>query len=131
MILCQYVGCCGVAGDPEVFAGKVRMFWQRQWVPQQNWSMRSACTQLGCRLGPVNLPPATPPAGPSPAPLLICGHPRACSLSSCTQVVSTVIGSTISILFGWLILPWYGSQRMLEDQTAALRAALGLQRRCE
>ena len=44
------------------------------------------------------------------------------------QVVSTVIGSTIALLFGWALLPCYGSQRMLRDQAAALAAALRLLR---
>ena len=45
------------------------------------------------------------------------------------QIVSTVIGSTISLLLGCWVLPWYASTRMLQDQAEALRAALGLQRR--
>lgn len=40
-----------------------------------------------------------------------------------------MIGSTVAIVFGSLVWPWYGSARMLEDQAAALRAAVGLQRR--
>ena len=44
------------------------------------------------------------------------------------QVVSTVVGSTIALAFGWLLAPWYASQRMLSDQADALRAALSLLR---
>lgn len=44
-------------------------------------------------------------------------------------MVSTLVGSAIAILFGWLLLPWFGSQRMLADQAAALAAAAALQRR--
>lgn len=43
-------------------------------------------------------------------------------------MVSTVIGSTVALLFSW-VLPWYGSARMLTDQAAALRAARALHRR--
>ncbi|EFN52423.1 hypothetical protein CHLNCDRAFT_138922 [Chlorella variabilis] len=66
VVLCQYVGCCSVAGDPKVYAGKV---------------------------------------------------------------VSTVIGSTVALLLGWLVLPYYGSARMLADQAGVMQAALGLLRR--
>lgn len=45
------------------------------------------------------------------------------------QVVSTLIGSTVAILFGWAVLPWYGSRRMLGDQASALRAVLDLMHR--
>lgn len=37
-------------------------------------------------------------------------------------MVSTVIGSSVAILAGWLVLPQYGSASMLRQQAAALRA---------
>jgi hypothetical protein len=43
-------------------------------------------------------------------------------------VISTLIGSTVAIGVGWMILPWFGSERMLHDQARALQAALGLLR---
>jgi hypothetical protein len=45
---------------------------------------------------------------------------------SLPQVVSTVIGSTVAIVAGWLVLPQYGSSRMLRRQAGALRATLRL-----
>lgn len=33
VVLCQYIGCCDVAGDPKVFAGKVTGFWWEGRVP--------------------------------------------------------------------------------------------------
>lgn len=65
VIICQYIGCCAVPGDPQVYGGKV---------------------------------------------------------------ISTLIGSTVAIGVGWMILPWFGSERMLHDQARALQAALGLLR---
>lgn len=56
-------------------------------------------------------------------------HSLTCRLPLCAQVVSTVIGSTISLLCGWLILPWFASSRMLADQAAALQASATLLRR--
>lgn len=70
---------------------------------------------------PARCPPDWQPYPPAPPPRLSC---------LLQQVVSTVIGSTIALMGGWLVLPWYGSTRMLADQAAALRAAAALPRRC-
>lgn len=40
-----------------------------------------------------------------------------------------MIGSTVALLLGWLVLPYYGSARMLADQAGVMQAALGLLRR--
>lgn len=83
----------------------------------------AACFDLGRSLPacPARRPPDGQPYPPAPPPRLPC---------LLQQVVSTVIGSTIALMGGWLVLPWYGSTRMLADQAAALRAAAALPRRC-
>ena len=108
VILCQYIGCCNVPGDPKVFAGKVDAAAETKRIGGLD------CSQKVGRYGTRSA---------SLTALVVSNVPVV------LQIVSTVIGSTISLLLGWLVLPWYASTRMLQDQAEALRAALGLQRR--